>query len=462
MPHIFEVTELTGAVKDVLESQFPFIWVRGQVSGVTRPPSGHLYFTLKDDRAQLSVVWFRNSRREIEAGGVDPATGEVLEHGFVPDVDDGMQVLVAGRLNVYEPRGTYQLVAEFVQEEGVGQLYLQFEAMKAKLQAKGYFAEDRKMRLPTAPKRVAVITAPTGAAIQDFLRIADGRGAGCEIRIHPSLVQGDRAPAQIAAALDDVCEQGWADVAVLIRGGGSIEDLWAFNTEPVADAIHRATLPVLSGVGHEVDVTIADYVADARAATPSHAAQMLWPERRELMQRLDGLELALLRAGQGLVSGRERALRAEERALAWLSPVRQVDRWRERFDVAARDLTRAWNAFYEGRATALDEAGRGLLAAYGPQTMEREVAGLDGLAGRLAMAMEGRLRGIDRDLAVASATLMALDPEKPLERGYGLVRSARTGRYLRSVDEVAPGDALEIRVRDGHLGADVTRINKDD
>ncbi|MBU1002846.1 MAG: exodeoxyribonuclease VII large subunit [Proteobacteria bacterium] len=462
MPHIFEVAELTQAVKDVLESQFPFVWVRGQVSGVTRPPSGHLYFTLKDERAQLSVVWFKSSRREVQAGGVDPATGEVLEHGFVPDVEDGMQVLVAGRLNVYEPRGTYQLVAEIVQEEGVGQLYLQFEALKAKLRAKGYFDEDRKMRLPASPARVAVVTAPTGAAIRDFLRIASERGAGCEIHIQPSLVQGDRAPEQIAAALDEICVQGWAEVVVLIRGGGSIEDLWAFNTEPVADAIQRATLPVLCGVGHEVDVTIADYVADARAATPSHAAQMLWPERRELMQRLDGLELALLRAGQGLIQGRERTLRVEERALAWLSPVRQVDRWRERFAVATRDLTRAWDDFQGRKISALDQAGRELLAAFGPQIMERKAAVLEAFVGRLALGLDGRLRALDRDLAVASATLVGLDPEKPLERGYGLVRSSRTGRFLRSVDDAAPGDALEIRVRDGRLGAEVTRIEKDD
>lgn len=461
MPHIFEVAELTAAVKDVLESQFPFIWVRGQVGGVTRPPSGHVYFTLKDDRSQVPVVWFKNSRREVKAGEVNPVTGEVMEAGYTPDVEEGMEILVAGRINVYEPRGAYQLVAEFVQEEGVGQLYLQFEALKAKLQAMGYFDEDRKMVLPRSPKRVAVVTAQAGAAIRDFLRIAGERGTGCEIRIYPSLVQGDAAPAQIAEALDSVNEDDWAEIVVLIRGGGSLEDLWAFNTELVADAVFRSRVPVLSGVGHEVDVSIADYVADARAATPSHAAQMLWPERRELAQRIDGVELALMRAGNALLGGADRELSSLERALRLLSPSARVQGMQVGLDRALDGLVRAWDAFAQSRDADLENLQKGLFSAFGPRTVDRARERMDASTRRLELAGGIWLDGLDRRLSLLEGKLGALDPEKPLERGYGLVRSSRTGKFLRSVADAAPGESLDIRVSDGHLSADVTDIRED-
>ena len=476
MPHIFEVEELTLAVGDVLQSQFPFVWVRGQVGNVTKPPSGHVYFTLRDERAQLSVVWFKSARRGVAAGGVNPATGEVMEKAYVPDVEEGSSILVAGRLNVYAPRGQYQLIAEMVQAEGLGELALRFEAMKADLARRGYFDADRKMRLPASPLRVALVTSPTGAAVRDFLRIAGERGAGCEIRIHPVLVQGDAAPAQIARALDDVCDEGWAQLAVVIRGGGSLEDLWAFNTEPVAEAIHRATVPVLTGVGHEVDTTIADYVADARAATPSHAAQMLWPARSDLMQGLDALETALMRAGRRMLAEAEGRLRAEERALAWLSPAKRVERLGERFDTATRDLVRAWERLAESKSRELEDCSRALGAAFGPAAMDGRALALEGLVRRMARAAADHVRTpqgmldaatarLDRQdptaakaraLELAEARLMGLDPLRPLERGYGLVQSTRTGRFLRSVDDAAPGDELDIRVRDGRVAARVT------
>lgn len=462
MPHIFEVDELTRAVGDVLESEFPFLWVRGQVGGVTRPPSGHVYFTLKDERAQLPVVWFKSARRSVAAGGVDPATGEVMEGGYTPDVEEGAAVLVAGRLRVYAPRGAYQLVAELVQAEGLGELHLRFEAMKARLAGLGYFDEERKMRLPASPARVALVTSPSGAAVRDFLRIAGERGSGCEIRIHPVLVQGDAAPAQIAAAVDAACADGWAQIVVLVRGGGSLEDLWAFNTEVVAEALHRATLPVLTGVGHEVDVTIADYVADARAATPSHAAQMLWPAKSDLVQGLDALELALVRAGTRLLDGAARDLRAEERALAWLSPARRVARWRERFALAGRDLLRAWESLAARAGRDLDEADRRLDAAFGLRALDGRSREISALADRLALAAGTGLRETEGGLALAETRLAGLDPLKPLERGYGLVASRRTGRFLRGVDDVSPGDELDIRVRDGLVAARVTGAHKDE
>lgn len=309
MSAIFSVSELTRSVKNLLEAEFPFVWVRGQVTNLARPASGHIYFTLTDGDAALSVVWFKSSQssaKPVQQGveKVNPLTGEVEEEEGGTAlagnaIEDGMEILCAGRLNVYEPRGQYQLVAELVQGQGVGDLAVAFEALKKKLSEKGYFEADRKIAIPRNPKRVAVVTSPSGAAIRDFLRIANTRGTGSEIRIYPSLVQGDRAPEQIASALDQADTDDWAEVAVLIRGGGSLEDLWAFNTEPVADAIFRARLPVITGVGHEPDVSIADFVADKRAATPSHVAQELWPRREMLAQQLDDLEISLTRSYAG-------------------------------------------------------------------------------------------------------------------------------------------------------------------
>ena len=228
---ILTVRQLTAQIKDAVESGFPYVWVRGEVTNVSRPSSGHIYFSLKDENALLQAVWFKGSQKERET--FDPLTGEVFEDGprmsLAGTLRNGQQVICAGRLTVYAPRGGYQLVVELAQDSGEGQLHLALEALKRKLAEKGYFSLERKRPIPEHPHRVAVITAPSGAAIRDFLRLSGERGTGCEIRIHPVPVQGDDAPPRIAEALDDENRRGWADVLVLIRGGGSLQDLWAFN-----------------------------------------------------------------------------------------------------------------------------------------------------------------------------------------------------------------------------------------
>ncbi|MUM78875.1 exodeoxyribonuclease VII large subunit [Pseudodesulfovibrio sp. F-1] len=462
MSVIFTVSELTRSVKDLLEAEFPFVWVRGQVTNLARPVSGHLYFTLTDGDAALSVVWFKSAQQsaepvEREGERFNPLTGEVEEagaHALAGEaLENGQEVLCAGRLNVYEPRGQYQLVAELVQAQGVGDLAMAFEALKRKLADKGYFDEDRKLALPCNPARVAVITSPSGAAIRDFLRIAGERGTGGEIRIHPALVQGDRAPGQIAAALDLVDAEGWAEVAVLIRGGGSLEDLWAFNTEEVADAIHRARLPVLTGVGHEPDVTIADFVADKRAATPSHAAQELWPRRETLAQQVDTLELALGRAYAVWLRGREESFRQLRRALVWLSPVQRLGRLEDRHRALLPRLQAAGRGLWRGRGRQLAAAVDRLDRAFGPFRVEQARGEMAALCRRMDRAVLALHQGRERDLAMLCAALRGLDPEAPLERGYALVRIGRTGQFLRGPKEVTPGESLDIRVRDGRVAA---------
>lgn len=454
--HIFSVRTLTQAIKDVLEGEFPFVWVRGQVSNLSKPPSGHVYFSLKDEEATLNVVWFKGAQPKAgkdDGERVNPLTGEV-ESGAPLQLADGLEVLVAGRMNVYPPRGAYQLVAELVQGQGMGELAVAFEAMKAKLAAKGYFDPERKMTPPRNPRRVAVITAPQGAALQDFLRVAGDRGVGAVVRLYPSLVQGDSAPAQIAAALDRADRDGWAEVVVLIRGGGSLEDLWAFNTEPVAEALFRCRLPVVCGVGHEVDTTIADLVADLRAATPSHAAQVLWTERAVLRQQADEIFLALVRGMGRFLDEREGVLNRQVQGLMWNSPARRIERGTFELSRLADRLRHAARSLVDGRLTALARLDERLRRGFGPARilflyadLERAGTALDRAGSGFMRARQDALRGLESRLA-------ALDPLAPLARGYALVRDER-GRFVRSRLDVRAGDRLAVQVADGEFAAEV-------
>ncbi|NDV20788.1 exodeoxyribonuclease VII large subunit [Pseudodesulfovibrio sp. JC047] len=466
MSNILSVSELTKSVKALLEAEFPFVWVRGQVTNLSRPASGHVYFTLTDGDAAVSVVWFKSSQRSSEPvkqgeERVNPLTGEIEESSGSTaltgsGLEDGMDVLCAGRLNVYEPRGQYQLVAELVQDQGVGDLAVAFEALKRKLAGKGYFDEDRKLSVPDNPTRVAVVTSPSGAAIRDFLRIADTRGTGAEIRIYPSLVQGDQAPEQLAAAVDAVDADGWAEVVVLIRGGGSLEDLWAFNTEPVADAIYRARVPVVSGVGHEPDVSIADFVADKRVATPSHAAQELWTHRETLVQKLDVLDLGLGRAYSSFLHGKITDFDHLRKALVWLSPQRRLERMEDRFTALSARLQGAGlEHLYENVETVKRTADR-LDRAFGPTRVIDATETVSGLAHRLHQGAQVFCENKVQAYDLLRTALHGLDPEGPLERGYALVRVHRTGTFLRDPKGVTKGDGLDIRVKGGSVAAVVT------
>ncbi|MDP3425939.1 MAG: exodeoxyribonuclease VII large subunit, partial [Humidesulfovibrio sp.] len=446
MSHIFSVTDLTQAIKDVLEAEFPFIWVRGQVTNLARPASGHMYFTLSDSGAALPVVWFRTSqgRGSKGAGGgdsadmaehIDPLTGEVLEPGrdVAAALADGQEVLVAGRITVYAARGAYQLGAELVQQSGVSDLALAFEALKRKLSDKGWFDEARKKPIPASPARVALITSPQGAAVRDFLRLAEARGTGAAIRIYPALVQGAAASAQIAAQLDAANADAWpagakADVIALIRGGGSLEDLWAFNTEVVAEAMVRSGIAVVTGVGHEPDVSIADFVADKRFPTPSAVASGLWPLRADLMQAVDGLEAELSRAFGAFMERKLAQLSELRRGLSWLSPVQRLARleqsWLEtserlasagqrllgargeRLAGAVRDLSRAFGpAVVEARQERLASALRGLTRAFGPAELSARQVRVEALRERATLAVGIALGQAGRQVDVLAARL---------------------------------------------------------
>ncbi len=276
LPHIYTVSALTREIRDRLETYFSLVWVSGEVSNLRQPLSGHYYFTLKDAGAQLRAVLFKGNHQHMR---------------FKPQ--EGSQFLCRGRLTVYEPRGEYQLVVDYLEPLGLGALAQAFEALKTRLKDEGLFAPELKKPLPFLPRKIALVTSPTGAAVRDFLRLLRQRFPNLEVLIYPVKVQGAEAAGEIAQALDDLGAYPGVEVIVLARGGGSLEDLWPFNEEMVARAIHRCPIPVVSAVGHEVDFTIADFVADERAPTPSAAVELVVPDKAELNRRLDRLGATL-------------------------------------------------------------------------------------------------------------------------------------------------------------------------
>lgn len=480
---VLTVGALTERLRRTLEARFPFVWVRGEVSNLTRPASGHIYFSLKDEDAQLHCVWFRGQQHQ--ARSFDPLTGEVFDAPRPAPADllrNGLEMLCAGRVGVYAARGQYQLVVELAQPAGEGLLAQAFEERKRRLALAGYFTQERKRPLPRNPQRVALITSPTGAAVHDFLELADARGCSAHIRLFPVSVQGEHAVADIVAAIETANAQDWAEVIVLVRGGGSLEDLWTFNETPVADAIFHSRLPVLAGIGHEVDISLADLTADRRAATPSHAAQLLWPLRAELRQRLDDLDAALTRAILSRIERLRTRLSALQTKLAFSSPVRALERrqaqaaaleagltatarrWLERIQATLENLEQRRRSALTPAALAARTLRVELLTAQLPRLATQRLADsrarLAANGHRLQAAMAARL---DRDAALLDRLETALEganPLLPLRRGYALLYHPN-GRLARSVSEFAAGDSLVARMADGRIAALVKRCAPD-
>src|SRR5882724_2903513 len=322
---VYTVSELTLGLKTVLEEAFPAVWVEGEISNLRTPGSGHSYFTLKDEGAQLSAVLFRGRGRRVRF-----------------DLEDGMQVLVFGGLDVYAARGQYQLVVEMMEPQGLGALQLAFEQLKRKLEAEGLFDEGRKRPLPAFPRVIGVVTSPTGAAIRDILNIIGRRFGDLRILIAPVRVQGDEAPGEIIQALLNLQTVAELDVVIVGRGGGSIEDLWAFNDEGVARAIVACCVPVISAVGHETDFTIADFVADLRAPTPSGAAELVVKSEEELRQQLDALLARMQSVAQHTVRQAQTALDHLMTCRVLREPRRLVEARQQYVDDLLLQLEKGW------------------------------------------------------------------------------------------------------------------------
>jgi len=439
------VGELAMRIKAQLEDQFPAVWVEGEISNLRTPSSGHAYFTLKDDTAQLRCVLFRGRGRRV---------------AFQPE--DGMQVLAFGGLDVYLARGEYQLVVELLEPKGVGALQLAFEQLKRRLEAEGLFDAVRKRPLPPFPRTIGIVTSPTGAAIRDMLHVIDRRFADLRILITPVRVQGEEAPGEIVAALRDLQTVEDLDVIIVGRGGGSIEDLWAFNDERVARAIAGCRVPVISGVGHETDFTIADFVADLRAPTPSAAAEVVVQEKLQVARALVSLYEALKQAmASRLERDRERVeVLGKRRVLT--DAARAIRDLYRRVDELTSRLTRAVRGS-ERQATHRLSLARNALRSLNPVArIANGAVLLAQLRGRLASAAVHSVKVSQHRFDAAVGRLDSLSPLAVLGRGYSLTRLLPSGVIVRGAAQTRPGDAIEILLHQGAVEARVERLKERD
>lgn len=430
---ILSPSQLNTLARDLLESAFPLVWVEAELGNVTRPASGHLYFTLKDARAQVKCAMFKPKSSWLK---------------FVPR--EGMRVLGRGRLTLYEARGDYQLVMDHLEEAGEGALRRAFDELKARLAAEGLFDEARKRPLPAHVQRLAVITSPTGAAVRDVLSVLGRRFPLLEVDVLPVQVQGEAAAAQITAMLKRAAASGRYDVILLTRGGGSLEDLWAFNDEQLARAIAASPVPVVSAVGHETDFSLADFAADLRAPTPSVAAELLVPHRSDLSTRLQGLQrrMAALQL-QSLRQSMQRADRAVLRLQA-MRPQARLQMLQRRQQDARRRLESSWREQLERRHASLRHAAAVLRATQPSRRLALLKDRLQALGPRQQAAIARELQRDALKLRGLARSLEAISPLATVARGYALVMRD-DGSLVRSVTQVESGDLVQARLSDGEL-----------
>lgn len=440
---VYSPSELNREARLHLEAGFPRLWIRGEISNLARPASGHLYFSIKDARAQIRCALFRSQAGMIAC-----------------KPENGDQVLVRGRLSLYEPRGDYQLIADGLLAAGAGELQQAFEALKQQLASEGLFADERKRPLPPWPKRLAIVTSPSGAAIRDILHVLTQRWPLAEVRIYPAQVQGEPAAAELIRALQAAERDGFADVILLARGGGSLEDLWAFNDEALARVIAGLSLPVISGIGHETDFTIADFVADLRAPTPSAAAAAVTPDGPALKRQLATLQARASGAAMRHLNRQAQMLDHLQRRVQAHSPARRLQDLRNRRADLERRLHRAIAQRLDRNAQQMRSL-RGRLDQASPA---RQLPGLDercqSLTQRLRLATE---RQLDRAQALLNTQARALDsvsPLKVLERGYAVVRDP-AGTALTRIEHFRPGQPVTLLFRHFEVSAQITGLPAD-
>jgi exodeoxyribonuclease VII large subunit len=427
------VSQLTQQVKQLLEGQFANLWIRGEISNFKRHTSGHWYFTLKDANAQLSCACFRMQNRLIRFGP-----------------EDGIDVYARGRLSVYEKRGDYQLIVEFMEPVGVGSLQLAFEQLKARLQAEGLFDQQHKKPLPLLPRRVGIVTSRTGAAVQDMLRVLGRRNSSVSILLCPVQVQGDGAAKEIAQGIEVLNRRDDVDVIIVGRGGGSIEDLWAFNEEVVARAIFASRIPIISAVGHETDFTIADFVADVRAPTPSAAAELVAARRDDLVATISGLHRRLVKAAHlNLATLRHRVSELQARR-GFDQATGLLQQYILRVDDLDHRMQMVMAAMLKMRRERFVRASRRMAAI---RLRER----LAQLRGRLTLSesklqhlIRRRTEAARRAFNLAASKLDALSPLAVLGRGYAIVRGPQ-GEIVRKASEVERGDRLRVNLAEGQV-----------
>ncbi|MFR0691690.1 exodeoxyribonuclease VII large subunit [Enterobacterales bacterium AE_CKDN230030158-1A_HGKHYDSX7] len=427
---VLTVSQLNQRARHLLEDVFPQVWVEGEISNLARPASGHMYFTLKDSNAQVRCALFRQNALRVRQA-----------------LRDGLAVRVRGKVSLFEGRGDYQLIADTVEPAGDGALRLAFEALKEKLAAEGLFAAERKQELPAHPRRIGIVSSPTGAVIRDIISVFRRRAPQVELTLIPTAVQGREAIGQIVRALKLADTQGF-DALILARGGGSLEDLWCFNEEPVARAIAACVTPIVSAVGHETDVSISDFVADVRAPTPSAAAELLAPHSGDLQQRLDSLRRRLILRIQDRLT-RER-LRLEGTARRLRHPGERLRQQSQRLDDLDMRLRRAFERQLQIRQERVARLDTRLAAQHPGRNLALLRQRLDNLSARLPRATHAILREQRQRLDGLMQTLHIVSPLATLGRGYSILLDDK-GQAVRSAAQTKNGQRLKAKLGDGEL-----------
>ena len=441
--NIYTVSRLNLDARAILEEAFSMVWIEGEISNLARPRSGHIYFTLKDEHCQVRCAMFRMHNRALS---------------FAPE--DGMHVLAHAKVSLYPERGEFQLIVQYMEEAGAGALRRAFDALKNRLGAEGLFDAEHKRPLPILPRRVGVITSPTGAAVRDVLSVLGRRFPAVPVMIYPVPVQGTGAAEAIARMIDLAWERAECDVLLLARGGGSLEDLWAFNEEMVARAMHRASIPIVTGVGHEVDFTIADLVADLRAPTPSAAAESVVPDASEWAARYRGLEarlLAMMRRGL-------EARRSEIQMLAkrLVHPRRRLFDHAQRLDAMTMRLSRAANSKVREQRARLSTLAAQLARHAPDRSVQAYRTRCEALEHRLWRAMRAAVAERRSRVNALERALGAFGPQATLERGYSILLRSDDRHVVRGAHEVRPGERLRARLARGALDLDVAAVEPDE
>jgi exodeoxyribonuclease VII large subunit len=437
---VLSVSQLNQRARQLLETHFSQVWVEGEVSNLVKPSSGHWYFTLKDAGAQVRCAMFRNRNQLLRF-----------------PVSNGSKVTARGRLSLYENRGDYQLIVENLEPSGIGALQRAFEQLKQQLSARGWFDPEHKQPLPDLPRHIGVITSPSGAAIRDILVTLRRRFPSIPVTIFPTPVQGSGAGTQIAAAIDTANRIGSSlqpplDVLIVGRGGGSLEDLWAFNEEVVASAIYHSQLPIVSAVGHEIDFSIADLVADQRAATPTAAAELLSPDQRQWLdaiaqrsRRLDNLLRNNIQLRQGQLDALQRRLK---------HPGARLQEFSQRLDDLELRLVRSHRRILSQQHARLEQLGQRMLVSSPQDRIDRQRDRLQGLQQQLLRQWRQNLHNKQQSLAKHSDLLHSVSPLQTLQRGYAIIVNA-DGAIVKSVRELNKTDRIHIRMSDGDVDASI-------
>lgn len=434
------VSQLNRRARALLEQGIARLWVEGEISNMSRPASGHIYFSLKDEAAQVSAAWFRQRQR-------GPAIG----------FRNGDKVLAYGRVSIYEARGNYQLIVEQMEPAGEGVLKQRYEALKRKLLAEGLFEEARKQALPALPERIGVITSSSGAAIRDVVSVLGRRFPAVPVVVYPAAVQGEAAPGDLLEALETAIRRDECDVLIIGRGGGSLEDLWAFNDETLARAVAACPIPVVSAVGHEVDFTICDFVADVRAPTPSGAAELVVPDQRDWLHRVGTLALRIGRFGQRAVEDRYQELDWLGKRLVAASPAVTLRRQRDSLRENRARLAAAMHRQILERQND-SQTLRGKFMQRSPAlAVQRSIGRLAELRQRLAAGSHDALSEMNHRLALLGRALHSVSPLATLDRGYAIVKDSQ-GKVLTEAAAAERGDEIRAQLSKGELVANVTKV----